>query len=122
MELVLYKVKDVVLNVLIIIYWYLEEFYRLFVPPSMESIDGEVILVTGAEKGIGREMCKYIVQCGKNIKLVMWDLDISELNKFSEELQSIGKESNNKVFCYEVDISTKSNIDDGFKLVSEKIM
>lgn len=93
-----------------VLYWYVEALYRQFVPPPMKSIDGEVILVTGAAGGIGKEICRYIVQCGTNIKLVMWDLNITELEKLAVELKSIGC-SGLQIFSYEVDISSRENID-----------
>lgn len=117
LALIIFKVKQVLFALSILIYWYLEAFCFLFVPPQMKSIDGEVILVTGANGGIGSEICRYIVKCGRNIKLVMWDIDINELITFAEDLKLIGKDLNNKIFCYEVDISSKHNIEVGYELV-----
>lgn len=93
-----------------LLYWYLEVLFRLFVPPSMKSIDEEIILITGAAGGIGSELCRYIVQCGSKIKLIMWDLNISDLYKLAGELKSIGA-SDLEIFCYGVDISSRENID-----------
>ncbi len=100
-----------------ILYWYLEAMYRFVVPPSMKYIDGEVILITGATGGIGSEICRYIVKCGYDIKLILWDLNMNELNKLAEELNSTGSHGLT-VFCYEVDISDRENIDKCCTLVS----
>lgn len=93
-----------------ILYWYLEALYRQFIPPPMKSIDAEIILVTGASGGIGKELCRYIVKCGVDLKLVLWDLNIDQLNELADELKHIGL-SGLQVFCYQVDISSKENID-----------
>ncbi len=113
-------ISTVLVSLCQLFYYYLESFYRMFVPPPMKPIHGEVILVTGAAGGIGSEICRYIVQCGKNVKLVMWDLNISELYKLAGELKSIGN-FDLEIFCYEVDISSRENIDACCKLVNNFI-
>lgn len=104
------KITRLLVSLFQVLYWYVEALYRQFVPPAMKPIDGEVILVTGAASGIGKEISRYIVQCGTNIKLVMWDLNITELEKLTLELKSIGN-SGLQIFPYEVDISSRENID-----------
>ncbi len=103
------KLLSPFLGIFKVLYCYLEALFRFFVPPKMKPIDGEVILVTGATGGIGKEICRYIVKCGMNIKLIVWGTNISTLYILAGELKSIGN-SDLEIFCYEVNISCKDNI------------
>ncbi|CAL8100318.1 unnamed protein product [Orchesella dallaii] len=102
-----------------LIYWYLEALFRQFVPPPMKPIDGETIVVTGAAGGIGKEICRHLVRSSANIKLVLWDLNLRDLEKLAEELKKNGKGV--KVFPFAVDISTRENIEAASKLVKDTV-
>jgi len=100
-----------------IIYWYLEAFFRLFISPPMKSIDGEIILVTGATGGIGKEICRHLIQCSDNLTIILWDLNLGDLENLAHELQE--KNSGVKAFPFVVDISSRKEIEEGCKLVSK---
>lgn len=106
-------------GILLSFWWYLEAFFRLFVPPSMKSIDNEVILVTGGAGGIGREICRRIVESCEKVKLVVWDVDEQNLLRLSQELTSLRKSENIEIYTFLVDISTRENIEIGCDKVNE---
>lgn len=105
------KALRIIRGILLSFWWCLEAFFRLFVPPSMKSIDNEVILVTGGAGGIGREICRRIVESCEKVKLVIWDLDAQNLSKLSQELETFRKSENVEIFANIVDISTRENIE-----------
>lgn len=109
---VLQKVLDVLAGLFQLIYWYVEALYHQFVPPSMKPIDGETILVTGACGGIGKEICKHLIRSGSDIKLVLWDVNETDLEKLAAELKITGNARNLKISTFAVDISVKENIDE----------
>lgn len=53
--------------------FYLEAFVRLFVPARRKSIEGELVLLTGAAAGLGRTMALEFARFGA--RLVLWDID-----------------------------------------------
>ncbi|ODN00475.1 Estradiol 17-beta-dehydrogenase 11 [Orchesella cincta] len=116
---VLLQILAVLTHFLRVIYWYLEALFRQFVPPPMKTIDGETVVVTGAAGGIGKEICRHLVRSTSNIKLVLWDLNLSDLEKLAEELKKNGKGA--KVFPFAVDISTRDNIEAACKLVKDTV-
>lgn len=53
--------------------YYLEAFLRVFVPPRRKSVEGELVLLTGAAAGLGRIMALEFARLGA--RLVLWDID-----------------------------------------------
>lgn len=47
--------------------------FRLFVPVAQKSVDGKIILVTGAGHGIGRLTALKLAK--KGATLVLWDIN-----------------------------------------------
>lgn len=112
---ILQKILEVLISVLRIIYWYLEALYHQFIPPPMQSIEGETILVTGAAGGIGKEICRHLVRSASNLKLVIWDLNMADLEKLAAELKA--SNGGAKVYPFAVDISARENINAACKQV-----
>ena len=57
----------------VILYNYVVAFYRIFFPRARKSIAGEVVLITGAGHGIGRELALEISKLGAIT--VLWDIN-----------------------------------------------
>ncbi|XP_068955228.1 17-beta-hydroxysteroid dehydrogenase 13 isoform X2 [Petaurus breviceps papuanus] len=81
----------------IVIYSYLEALVKLFIPVKRKSVNGEIVLVTGAGHGIGR-LTAYEFAKHKS-KLVLWDI-----NKIKNEVGDVTIVVNNAGAIYPADL------------------
>ncbi|XP_033726839.1 17-beta-hydroxysteroid dehydrogenase 13-like [Pecten maximus] len=92
-----------------IVYFYLEAFVRMvFLRPSRKEVKGEVVLVTGAGHGIGREIALEFGRLGS--KVVLWDINKSGNESVAAEIKASGGEAYPYVcdLCKTDDIKTVS--------------
>lgn len=64
---------EILLFLLVIIYTYLELFVKLFIPVKKKSINGEIVLITGAGHGLGRATAYEFAK--RQCKLILWDIN-----------------------------------------------
>ncbi|MCH7396528.1 SDR family oxidoreductase [Belliella sp. DSM 107340] len=69
----------------------------------MNSLKNKKVLITGGASGIGRIMGRIVL--GKGAELIIWDINLENLNNTVNELSKIGKTSG-----YQVDISKLEEI------------
>ncbi|CAL7941050.1 unnamed protein product [Xylocopa violacea] len=103
---------DILLLVVKILYYIGEGIYRLIVPVEQKSVVGEIVLVTGAGHGIGRELALKYASLGAIV--VCWDVN-QEGN--DETLNEIKQISETKAYGYKCDVSNREEV---FK-VAEKV-
>uniref|UniRef100_A0A8C6DY86 Hydroxysteroid 17-beta dehydrogenase 13 n=1 Tax=Moschus moschiferus TaxID=68415 RepID=A0A8C6DY86_MOSMO len=93
-------ILDLLLLLLIIIYSYLESLVKVFIPRRKKSVAGEIVLITGAGHGIGRQTA---YEFAKRSRLVLWDI-----NKVKKEVGDVTILVNNAGVIYPADLlSTK---------------
>ncbi|XP_048365256.1 estradiol 17-beta-dehydrogenase 11-like [Sphaerodactylus townsendi] len=94
----------VVMMVPIALYHYVQELVKLFIPKKKKSLTGEIVLITGAAHGLGREMaCAFSKhQC----KLVLWDINKQGIEETAEECRKLGA----VVHTYVVDCRKREDI------------
>lgn len=71
-----------VTSLFIILYSYVEVLMKLFIPVKKKSLNGEIVLITGAAHGLGRGTAYAFAKHG--CKLVLWDI-----NKVHTECSSL---------------------------------
>uniref|UniRef100_A0A8C3TES4 Short chain dehydrogenase/reductase family 16C member 5 n=1 Tax=Chelydra serpentina TaxID=8475 RepID=A0A8C3TES4_CHESE len=86
-------------------YYYFEAFILLICPPCKKNVAGEIVLITGAANGIGRQIALNFARLGAT--LVFWDID-EEGNK---ETTKLAKENGAKgVYAYRCDCSNREEV------------
>ncbi|CAH0727616.1 unnamed protein product, partial [Brenthis ino] len=85
--------------------------YKFFVPPEPKSVKGEIVLITGAGHGMGREMALRFAKLGSTIVCV----DINSTG--NQETVELIKECKGKAHSYLCDVTNRISINE----MAEKI-
>ncbi|XP_036437062.1 epidermal retinol dehydrogenase 2 [Colossoma macropomum] len=87
------------------VFYFFEAFVRLFVPHPRKDVEGEIVLVTGAADGLGKQIAKELGRLGAT--LVLWDVNWEALDKTAKELrQSLDV----RVYAYACDCSRRTEV------------
>ncbi|KAM5191831.1 estradiol 17-beta-dehydrogenase 11-like [Mantella aurantiaca] len=97
-------IVDVLLLLLTILYSYLESFVKAFIPVKRKSVNGEIVLITGAGHGIGRNTAQKFAKL--HSVLVLWDINQKGIEETATECKKLGA----KVYTYVVDCSKRQEI------------
>jgi len=90
--------------------------YRLFVPKPEKSVKGEIVLITGAGHGIGKELALQYASQGATV--VCWD--INEKNN-KETVKEIDKLGYPKAHAYVCDVANRNNVNQVAKKVQDEV-
>ncbi|KAL0109613.1 hypothetical protein PUN28_014574 [Cardiocondyla obscurior] len=96
---------DIMLLILKILYYICESVYRFFVPAEEKSVAGEIVLITGAGHGIGKELALRYASLGATV--VCWDLN-QETNE--ETVNEIKKTGVTAAYAYQCDVSKREQV------------
>ncbi|CAK9828709.1 Short-chain dehydrogenase/reductase family 16C member 6 [Anthophora retusa] len=96
---------DVLLLLLKILYYIGEGIYRLIVPVEEKSVAGEIVLVTGAGHGIGKELALKYASLGATV--VCWDLNQQGNEETVNEIKQMGT---TKAYGYKCDVSKREEV------------
>ncbi|KAL4121408.1 hypothetical protein QTP88_013929 [Uroleucon formosanum] len=107
---------ELILLALKFIYTTVESIIRTFLPPLEKSLKDEVILITGAGHGIGRELA--LLFAVQNAIIVCWDLDEKGNNETKNILKIKGYK---RVYTYKVDVSNRQEVLDAAALVKQEV-
>lgn len=84
-----------------------QAFYHVFFPPRLKSVAGEIVLIAGAGRGVGRELAIQFSKLGATV--ICWDIqsDINEETAMSANLlgYDVGK-----AYAYTCDITNRDQV------------
>ncbi|NWH75512.1 RDHE2 dehydrogenase, partial [Piaya cayana] len=87
------------------VYYFLEWLVFLVVPRWKKNVSGEIVLITGAGSGLGRELSLKFARLGATV--VLWDINEEGLK---EVKQLITEEGAARVHCYICDCSKRQDV------------
>ncbi|XP_046443547.1 epidermal retinol dehydrogenase 2-like [Daphnia pulex] len=90
-------------------------FYRTLFPAELKSISGKIVLITGAGRGIGREVALQFAQLGCTI--VCWDINLEAAQETATEVEAIG----GKASAFHCDVSQQKDVELKAKLVKNVV-
>ncbi|XP_011699710.1 PREDICTED: short-chain dehydrogenase/reductase family 16C member 6-like, partial [Wasmannia auropunctata] len=102
---ILFLLAEILLLVLKIVYYICEDVYRLIVPPKKKNVAGEIVLVTGAGHGIGKELAIGYALLGATV--VCWDKNEENTNQTMDDIKKMGLDS---VHAYRCNVADREEV------------
>ncbi|XP_011699709.1 PREDICTED: short-chain dehydrogenase/reductase family 16C member 6-like, partial [Wasmannia auropunctata] len=96
---------EILLLVLKIVYYICENVYRLIVPPKKKDVDGEIVLITGAGHGIGKELAIGYAFLGATI--ICWSKNEENTNQTMDDIKNMGIDS---VYAYRCNVADREEV------------
>ncbi|CAG7724306.1 unnamed protein product [Allacma fusca] len=103
---------------LFILYIWCRDAVLCIVPRTPESLENEIILVTGGAQGIGREICREITRLEKNLTVITWDVD--EKNNL-ETVDILKGQGVRNAFAFTVDVGDSEQVAVSAKKIRDTI-
>ncbi|KAH0955732.1 hypothetical protein HN011_002834 [Eciton burchellii] len=108
----IFQLGNIVLLLLKICYYLCESTIKLITPIKKKSVAGEIVLITGAGHGIGKELAIGYASLGATV--ICWDIHQEMNDATMNEIKRIGISS---VYAYKCDVTNREEV---FK-VAEKV-
>ncbi|XP_011876966.1 PREDICTED: short-chain dehydrogenase/reductase family 16C member 6-like isoform X2 [Vollenhovia emeryi] len=99
-----------------ILYYICEDICRCIVPIKKKSVAGEIVLITGAGHGIGKELAVGYASLGATV--VCWDINEETNNETMNDIKKMGIDS---VYAYRCDITDREEIFRVARKVKEEV-
>ncbi|XP_012529092.2 short-chain dehydrogenase/reductase family 16C member 6 [Monomorium pharaonis] len=96
---------EILLLIFKTLYYICEDVYRLIVPPKKKSVAGEIVLITGAGHGIGKELAIGYASLGATV--VCWDINEETNNQTMNDIKKMGIQS---VYAYKCNVADREEV------------
>lgn len=103
---------EILVLVFKIFYYICESIYKLFAPIKRKSVAGEIVLITGAGHGIGKELAIGYASLGATV--ICWDINEKANQQTKDEIKKLGIDS---VYAYRCDVTNREEV----SIVAEKV-
>ncbi|XP_054156994.1 estradiol 17-beta-dehydrogenase 11-like [Oppia nitens] len=95
---------------------FLEQLAKYVVPQPRKSIDGQIVVITGAGSGIGRQLSiRFAIQL--NAVVVLWDINRESVERLNNEIRLLGGISHPMI----VDVSDEKQVESAAGQVRQQI-
>lgn len=84
-------------------------------PRAKKSIDGQIVLITGAGHGLGKELAFHLSRL--QAILVLWDINKEQVEKTGREIRALG----GRAHAYQVDVSDYTRVLTAAEKVREEV-
>ncbi|CAK1540319.1 unnamed protein product [Leptosia nina] len=88
---------------------------RVLIPPTMKSLNGETILITGAGQGLGRELALQLAELGATV--ICWDKDARRNKAVVDEIRKKDGDS----YGFTVDVTVRDQVSSLATCISRQI-
>ncbi|XP_071572813.1 short-chain dehydrogenase/reductase family 16C member 6-like [Temnothorax nylanderi] len=96
---------EILFVLLKVAYYICEDVYKLIVPTKKKSVAGEIVLITGAGHGIGKELAIGYASLGATV--VCWDINDESNNETMSVIKKMGKDP---VYAYRCNVADEEEV------------
>lgn len=115
---VIVVITELIALIISVIYYSLLSLYRLIVPVQLKSVKGEIVLITGAGHGIGKQLAIDYAKEGAIV--VCWDINPeSNASTVKEIKEEIGEKA--KVYAYKCNVANREEVLEVAKKVQKDV-
>ncbi|KYM80968.1 Short-chain dehydrogenase/reductase family 16C member 6 [Atta colombica] len=107
---------EILLLILKFLYYIFHDIYTLIRPIKKKSVANEIVLITGAGHGIGKELAIGYASLGATV--VCWDINEENNN---ETMNDIKKKGNDSVYAYRCNVADEKEVFRIAKKVKEEV-
>lgn len=85
---------------------------------KLKALDNQIILVTGAASGIGREICLQLAKIDRSITLICWDVSQTQNDDLVRECKKLGLL---RAFSFTVDVGDREQVEAAAQKIKTEI-
>jgi len=115
-----FEIAQLIVEIILLllkVFWVIgEALFRLVVPVVEKSVKGEIVLITGAGHGIGKELALQYASQGATV--VCWDINEKTNHETVKEISKLGYP---KAHAYVCNVSNRNNVMDVAKKVQKEV-
>ncbi|GAB1864017.1 NADP-retinol dehydrogenase [Camponotus japonicus] len=88
-----------------VFYFFCENIFRIFIPITKKSVADEIVLITGAGHGIGKELAIGYASLGATV--ICWDINEETNKQTMNDIKMMGR---NAVYAYQCNVADRKEV------------